>query len=426
MPDLAPREAAAREAAELARYEARAEAREKANADPLPGPLLDAFLAPEAVAAGLRLQPIVAYHLVLLRALDSPLLRLLAELGKPEADRRDPDYSDDELFETLTLVQTKKMKKPMPIVLFGTEYWREVINFDALVRHGTIDASDVDLVHRTDSVDGRREFTGENMMDHLPKNEMLKLDMGNAFDLVGGTEEESLRAEIRLGRDLAAALLERVPLVEENEKDLAEVGDDKKVKELSKGMQQKAQVISTILHQPELIIVDEPFAALDPLNTRLVIDVLHELQAQGATILMSTHQMHLVEALCSRILLINQGRDVLSSITPPVEQALGGGEATPAGLEARRPGRRAEPGGRCEWKFGERGKPDRATSSRLPGRQSFRGSTRRHREVSGRRPIPAPEHVRGRRAPLPRPRAESAARSPTLMRGKAARWSSPT
>jgi uncharacterized protein (TIGR00730 family) len=59
----------------------------------------------------------------------------------------------DELFEVLTLVQTKRMTKHMPIVLFGTEYWREVINFDALVRHGTIAAADVDLVHRTDSVD---------------------------------------------------------------------------------------------------------------------------------------------------------------------------------------------------------------------------------------------------------------------------------
>jgi len=59
----------------------------------------------------------------------------------------------DELFELLTLVQTRKMKKPMPIVLFGTEYWREVINFDALARHGTIDAKDIELMHRTDSVD---------------------------------------------------------------------------------------------------------------------------------------------------------------------------------------------------------------------------------------------------------------------------------
>src|SRR5213082_736653 len=59
----------------------------------------------------------------------------------------------DELFELLTLVQTRKMKKPMLIVLFGTEYWREVIDFDALARHGTIDAKDIELVYRTDSVD---------------------------------------------------------------------------------------------------------------------------------------------------------------------------------------------------------------------------------------------------------------------------------
>ncbi len=59
----------------------------------------------------------------------------------------------DELFEVLTLVQTKRMHKPMPIVLFGNDYWNEVINFDALVRHGTIDATDLDLMYRTDSVD---------------------------------------------------------------------------------------------------------------------------------------------------------------------------------------------------------------------------------------------------------------------------------
>jgi uncharacterized protein (TIGR00730 family) len=59
----------------------------------------------------------------------------------------------DELFELLTLVQTRKMRKPMPIVLFGTEYWREVIDFDALARHGMINPEDIQLVHRTDSVD---------------------------------------------------------------------------------------------------------------------------------------------------------------------------------------------------------------------------------------------------------------------------------
>jgi len=85
----------------------------------------------------------------------------------------------------------------------------------------------------------------------------------------------------------------------------------KKVKELSKGMQQKAQIISTILHKPELLIIDEPFAALDPINARMVKDLMRELRAQGTTILMSTHQMHQVEELCDRIVLIDHGRNVL-------------------------------------------------------------------------------------------------------------------
>ena len=85
----------------------------------------------------------------------------------------------------------------------------------------------------------------------------------------------------------------------------------KKVKELSKGMQQKAQIIITILHRPELIIIDEPFAALDPVNTQLVKDVMGELRDQGTTIIMCTHQMHQVEELCDRILLIDHGRNVL-------------------------------------------------------------------------------------------------------------------
>jgi uncharacterized protein (TIGR00730 family) len=72
----------------------------------------------------------------------------------------------DELFELLTLVQTHKMRKPMPIVLFGTEYWREVIDFDALVRHGTISARDVDLVYRTDSVDEAYDWIVLQLAEH--------------------------------------------------------------------------------------------------------------------------------------------------------------------------------------------------------------------------------------------------------------------
>jgi ABC-2 type transport system ATP-binding protein len=85
----------------------------------------------------------------------------------------------------------------------------------------------------------------------------------------------------------------------------------KKVKELSKGMQQKAQIIAAILHNPELVIIDEPFTSLDPINTQLVKDLMDELHEQGVTIMMSTHQMHQVEELCDRILLINQGKNIL-------------------------------------------------------------------------------------------------------------------
>ncbi|MBN1903381.1 ATP-binding cassette domain-containing protein [Candidatus Sumerlaeota bacterium] len=85
----------------------------------------------------------------------------------------------------------------------------------------------------------------------------------------------------------------------------------KKIKELSKGMQQKAQIIATLLHQPELIIIDEPFSGLDPVNTQMVKDMIRNLRNQGTTILMSTHQMRQVEELCERILLINEGRGVL-------------------------------------------------------------------------------------------------------------------
>lgn len=85
----------------------------------------------------------------------------------------------------------------------------------------------------------------------------------------------------------------------------------KKVKELSKGMQQKAQIIATLLHGPELVIIDEPFTSLDPINARAVKELIRDLQRDGTTIVMSTHQMHQVEELCDRILLINRGSNLL-------------------------------------------------------------------------------------------------------------------
>ncbi len=85
----------------------------------------------------------------------------------------------------------------------------------------------------------------------------------------------------------------------------------KKVEELSKGMQQKIQFIATLLHDPDFIIMDEPFSGLDPVNAVLLKDVLLDLKAKGKTILFSTHQMDQVEKLCDDICLINRGKLVL-------------------------------------------------------------------------------------------------------------------
>jgi ABC-2 type transport system ATP-binding protein len=86
----------------------------------------------------------------------------------------------------------------------------------------------------------------------------------------------------------------------------------KKTEELSKGMQQKIQFIASLLHEPDLIIMDEPFSGLDPVNAVLVEKTLLELKDQGKAILFSTHRMDQVEKLCDSICLINNGRAVLA------------------------------------------------------------------------------------------------------------------
>jgi ABC-2 type transport system ATP-binding protein len=86
---------------------------------------------------------------------------------------------------------------------------------------------------------------------------------------------------------------------------------NQKVKELSKGMQQKAQLITTLVHEPEIIIIDEPFTSLDPVNTEMVKDILEQKRGEGKAVIMSTHQMNQVEELCDRILLIDHGHRVL-------------------------------------------------------------------------------------------------------------------
>jgi len=86
---------------------------------------------------------------------------------------------------------------------------------------------------------------------------------------------------------------------------------DKKIEELSKGMQQKIQFIGTVMHNPDLIILDEPFSGLDPVNVQLLKNVLMELKEEGRVIMFSTHMMEAAEKLCDDILLINKGQKVL-------------------------------------------------------------------------------------------------------------------
>lgn len=95
----------------------------------------------------------------------------------------------------------------------------------------------------------------------------------------------------------------------------------KRVNELSKGMQQKVQVVCTLLHDPELLIMDEPFSGFDPINAELLKQELLRLKAEGKTIILSTHNMQSVEELCDDIVLINQGHIILRGQTEEVRRS---------------------------------------------------------------------------------------------------------
>ena len=86
---------------------------------------------------------------------------------------------------------------------------------------------------------------------------------------------------------------------------------NKKVEELSKGMQQKIQFIATIVHDPVLLILDEPFTGLDPINSNMIQDEIFRLRDNGVSILFSTHRMEQVEEMCENIILINKGKNIL-------------------------------------------------------------------------------------------------------------------
>jgi len=96
-----------------------------------------------------------------------------------------------------------------------------------------------------------------------------------------------------------------------------------KVKTLSKGNQQKVQLISTLIHQPELIILDEPFSGLDPVNAELLEDGIREAQANGASIIFSSHNMNNVEELCNSLIMLKNGKPVLNGTVKDIRQQFG-------------------------------------------------------------------------------------------------------
>jgi ABC-2 type transport system ATP-binding protein len=95
---------------------------------------------------------------------------------------------------------------------------------------------------------------------------------------------------------------------------------NKKVEDLSKGMSQKLQFVITVLHEPKLVILDEPFSGLDPLNANLIKDEIFELAKRGSTIIFSTHRMEQVEEICDHIILVNQGKKILDGTVQNVKQ----------------------------------------------------------------------------------------------------------
>jgi ABC-2 type transport system ATP-binding protein len=148
---------------------------------------------------------------------------------------------------------------------------------------------------------------------YLPEERGLYRKMTVLDQLIFLGEVRGLKA--RVARERSEAWLERV--------DLARWAKSK-VEELSKGMQQKVQLIGTVLHEPDLLILDEPFSGLDPINQELFRQLLFDYRAAGKSILLSTHGMEFAERLCDHICLISGGRAVLEGELKAIKRRIGG------------------------------------------------------------------------------------------------------
>ena len=140
----------------------------------------------------------------------------------------------------------------------------------------------------------------KNKLGYLPEERGLYKKL-TVFESIGYLA--SLKGmERRPAIEKAGKLLEKTDMLDSR---------NKKIEELSKGMSQIIQFIVTIVHDPQLVIMDEPFSGLDPVNTELLKGMLAELRDQGKAVILSTHQMNQVEELCDRILMVNHGKAIL-------------------------------------------------------------------------------------------------------------------
>lgn len=151
-----------------------------------------------------------------------------------------------------------------------------------------------------------------DQIGYMPEERGLYKNMRAIELLVFFAEMKGLSA--RDARQEAEKWLSRLELAAWN---------DKKVEDLSKGMQQKIQFAATVLHKPRLIILDEPFSGLDPVNTLLLKDIMLDLKKNGHTILFSTHQMESAEKLCETICLVNRGNRVLYGTLADIKRQFG-------------------------------------------------------------------------------------------------------
>ncbi|GAA5221798.1 ABC transporter ATP-binding protein [Membranihabitans marinus] len=194
---------------------------------------------------------------------------------------------------------------------------REGIIFGVLGPNGAGKTSLIRIINSITAADeGEISFMGHELnrehqseIGYLPEERGLykKMNVQDQLEYLGQLKGLSLK-EVRLR------------IQEWYDRFNMEGWEKKKIQDLSKGMQQKVQFVATILHQPKLLILDEPFSGLDPVNTNMMKQEILRLKEDGTTILFSTHRMEQVEEVCEEIVLMNQGRLVLTGGIEEIKQ----------------------------------------------------------------------------------------------------------